>query len=42
MKADSQGIKLETKTENIGFSEGQIDPVILHDEMRIKQVLLNL
>ena len=42
MKADSQGILLEMKLENIGSGPYQYDPMIFHDENRVKQVLLNL
>ena len=41
-KADSQGISLEVHVDNIGHKEGLHNPIILHDENRIKQVLLNL
>lgn len=36
MKADSQGIKLDIKLENIGYELGLYDPIIYHDENRIK------
>ena len=42
MKADSQGIIFESIIENIGLEDGKYKPIIIHDENRIKQVLLNL
>ena len=36
MKADSQGILLEMNMENIGYEKGMHNPIILHDENRIK------
>ena len=42
MKADDLGIELKAVFNNIGFSFGQKSPLIVHDENRIKQVLLNL
>ena len=42
MKADSQGIALEIQNENLGFEDGLYNPIITHDENRIKQVILNL
>ena len=36
MKADSQGIVLEMILENIGYEKGLYNPIILHDENRIK------
>ena len=42
MKADDLGIELKAQFNNIGIAPGQISPIIIHDEHRIKQVLLNL
>ena len=42
MKADDIGIELKAEFKDIGKAFGQKTPFIVHDENRIKQVLLNL
>ena len=46
MKADYGGIKLNTIFKNIKEKDsnvnGEHSPLIIHDEHRIKQILLNL